>query len=64
MVLSVEESMLLVEHVFWCGGEYTQDVQQRFQAQFLETKVPHLNAVRQLKPVPYVTLPDMEGHQY
>jgi len=48
MVLSVEEFMFLVEHVFWCGGEYTQDVQQRFQAQFLETKVPHLNAVRQL----------------
>ena len=46
MVLSVEECMFLVEHVFWCGGEYTPDVQQQFQAQFLETKVPHLNAVR------------------
>jgi hypothetical protein len=37
-----------VEHVFRCGGEYKQDVQQRFQAKFPETKVPHLNAVRQL----------------
>ena len=27
MVLSVEELTFLVEHVFWCGGEYTQDVQ-------------------------------------
>jgi hypothetical protein len=47
MVLSVEDRMFLVEHVFRCGGEYTQDVQQ-FQAQFPETKVPHCNAVRQL----------------
>jgi len=37
-----------VEHVFWCGGEYTQDVQQQFQVQFPETKVSHRNAVRQL----------------
>jgi hypothetical protein len=48
MVLSVEVRTFLVEHVFQCGGEYTQDVQQRFQAQFPETKVPHRNAVRQL----------------
>jgi len=48
MVLPVEEHMFLLEHVFWCGGEYTQDVQQRFQAQFPETKVPHRNAVQQL----------------
>jgi transposase len=34
--------------VFRCGGEFTQVVQQRFQAQFPETKVPHRNAVRQL----------------
>jgi transposase len=47
MVLSVEERTFLVEHVFRCGGEYTQDVQQRFQAQFPE-KVPHRNAVWQL----------------
>ena len=40
--------MFLVEHVFRRGGEYTQDVQQQFQAQFLETKVPHHNAVWQL----------------
>jgi hypothetical protein len=46
-VLSVEEHMFLVEHVFRCGGEYTKDVRQ-FQAQFLETKVPHHNAVQQL----------------
>ena len=37
-----------MEHVFRCGGEYTKDVQQRFQAQFPETKVPHRNAVRRL----------------
>jgi transposase len=48
MVLSVEECTFLVEHVFWCGGEYTQDVQQRFQAQFPGTKVPHRNTVWQL----------------
>ena len=48
MVLPVEEHMFLLEHVFWCGGEYTQDVQQRFEAQFPETKVPHRNAVQQL----------------
>jgi transposase len=48
MVLSVEERTFLVEHVFRCGGEYTQDVHQRFQAQLPETKVPHHNVVRQL----------------
>ena len=48
MVLSVEECTFLVEHVFGCGGEYTQDAQQWFQAQFPETKVPHHNAVWQL----------------
>jgi transposase len=48
MVLLVEERTFLVEHVFRCGGEYTQDVQQRFQAQFMETKVPHHNALQQL----------------
>jgi transposase len=48
MVLSVEECTFLVEYVSRCGGEYTQDVQQRFQAQFPETKVPHRKAVRQL----------------
>ena len=37
-----------MEHMFRCGGEYTQDVQQRFQAQFLETKLLHCNAVQQL----------------
>jgi len=48
MMLSVEEHIFLVEHVFQCGGEYTQDVQQRFQVQFPETKVPYHNAVGQL----------------
>jgi len=48
MMLAVEEHMFLVERVFRHGGEYTQGVQQRFQAQFLETKVPHCNAVWQL----------------
>jgi hypothetical protein len=62
--------MFLVEHVFRHGGEYTQDVQQQFQAQFLETKVPHHNAVWQLiqkfkeTGSLYATLPDLEGHQY
>jgi hypothetical protein len=46
MVLSIEKHAFLVEHVFWCG-EYTQDI-QRFKAQFLETKVPHHNAVQHL----------------
>jgi hypothetical protein len=48
MVLSVEERMFLVEHVFRCGRECAQDVQQRLQAQFPDTKAPHRNAVRQL----------------
>jgi hypothetical protein len=47
MMLSVEECTFLVEHVFQCG-EHTQDVQQRFQVQFPETKVPYHNAVEQL----------------
>jgi transposase len=47
-MLSVEEHTFLVEHVFQCGGEYTQDVQQRFQVQFPETKVPYHIAVGQL----------------
>jgi hypothetical protein len=46
--VSVEARTFLVEHVLRCAGEYTQDVQQRFQAQFPETKEPYLNAVRQL----------------
>jgi transposase len=48
MVLSVEERTYLMEHAFRCGGEYTQDVQQRFQAHFPETKLPHHNSVRQV----------------
>jgi transposase len=48
MVLSVEERTFLVEHVCQCVGEYTQDVQQRFQAQFPETKVPHHNTMQQV----------------
>ena len=47
-VLYAEKRTFLVEHAFRCGGEYTQDIQQRCQAQFSETKVPHRNAVRQL----------------
>jgi hypothetical protein len=47
-LLSVEEHTFLVEHVFQCGGEHTQDVQQRFQVQFPETKVPYYNSVGQL----------------
>ena len=47
-VLPIEERTLLVEHVFQCGGRYTQDVQQRFQTKFLVTKVPHCNEVWQL----------------
>jgi len=48
MMLSVEERTFLVQHVFQCGGEHTQDVQQRFQVQFPGTKVPYHNAVGQL----------------
>jgi transposase len=48
MVLSVEELTFIAAYVFLFGAEYTQDVQQRFQAQFPETEVPHRNAVRQL----------------
>jgi hypothetical protein len=45
MVLSVEQHMFLAEHVFWCGREYAQDVQQ---ALFPVIKVPQCNAVQQL----------------
>ena len=43
--LSVEARTFLVEHEFRCGGEYTQDIQQRFEARFPEAKVPRRNAV-------------------
>ena len=48
MILSVEERTFLVEQMFRCGGQNTQDVQQRFKAMFPETKMLHPNAVRQL----------------
>jgi hypothetical protein len=65
-VLSAEEHTFLTEHVFWCGAEHTQYVQQRFQALFPETKAPHCNAVRQLiqkfqETIPRVTLPALEA---
>lgn len=35
----IVEEHILVEHLFQCGGEYTQDVQQWFQVQLLQAKL-------------------------
>lgn len=48
MVLSTEERIFLVEHVFREGGSYTHNVKDKFSDKFPHTPVPHRNAVRKL----------------
>jgi hypothetical protein len=47
MVLSLEARVFLVEHVFRCGGEYTEEVKQKFAEMFSESHEPHHNTLRQ-----------------
>jgi hypothetical protein len=48
MVLSIEERVFLVEHVFREGNRYTDLVQQQFAEKFPGTPVHHHNAFRRL----------------
>jgi hypothetical protein len=48
MVLSIEERVFLVQHVFREGNRYTELVQEKFAGEFPETLVPHRNAVPRL----------------
>jgi hypothetical protein len=46
MVLSIEESVFLVEYVFRDGNRYSNLVQQQYAEKFPQTAVPYRNAVR------------------
>jgi transposase len=46
--LSIEERVFLIEYVFRESSRYTDLVQDEFVEKFLETPVPHRNAVRRL----------------
>ena len=48
MPLTTEERIFLVEFVFREGNKYTVRVQERFEEQFLHTKVPYRDTVRDL----------------
>jgi hypothetical protein len=48
MVLSIDERVFLIEHVFREGNRYTDLVQEQFAEKFPETPVPHRNEVRRL----------------
>ena len=48
MVLTTEECVWLVEHVFRERDKYTDVVQQRFTRKFSDKPVPHCNTVRKL----------------
>ena len=48
MVLSIEERIFLVEHVFRANGEYTEAVKQEFLERFPTIELPHRNTVRTL----------------
>ena len=48
MVLTTEECVWLVEHVFREGDRYTDLVRQRFAEKFPDKPVPHRKAVRKL----------------
>jgi hypothetical protein len=48
VVLSIEERLFLVEHVFREGNRYTDLVQEQFFDKLPETPVPHRNAVHRL----------------
>ena len=48
MVLSIEERIFLVEHVFRANDEYTEAVNQEYLERFPTTELPHRNTVRTL----------------
>lgn len=48
MVLSIEERVFLIEYVFRCNGEYTQDVKAKFLERFPNTVLPFRHTVRSL----------------
>jgi hypothetical protein len=48
MVLSFEARVFLVEHLFCCVSEYTEEVKQKFAEMLSECHVPHRITVRQL----------------
>jgi hypothetical protein len=48
VVLSIQESVCLVEYVFREGNRYTDLVQEQFDEKFPQTPVPDRNAVRRL----------------
>jgi hypothetical protein len=48
MLLSLEATVFMVEHVFRCGGECTEEVKQNFVEMFPESRVPRRKTVRQM----------------
>jgi hypothetical protein len=48
VVLSIEERVFLVEHVFREDNRYTDLVQEQFAEIFTQTPVPYRNTVRRL----------------
>lgn len=48
MVLTTEERVWLIKHLFREGGRYTDAVRQRFAEKFPDKPVPHRNTVRNL----------------
>ena len=48
MILTTEERVWIIEHVFRESGRYTDVVRQHFSEKFPDTPVPHRNAVRNL----------------
>jgi hypothetical protein len=48
VVLSIEESVFLVEYVFRVGNTYTDLVREQFVEKFPETPMPYRIAVRRL----------------
>lgn len=48
MVLTTEERVWLVKHVFRKGDRYTDVVRERFAEKFPNTPAPHRNAVRNI----------------
>jgi hypothetical protein len=51
VVLSTEERVFLVEHIFREGNRYTDLVQEQFAEKFPKTPVPHGSAVHRLEIV-------------
>lgn len=48
MVLTIENRVFLVEHVFRNGGKYTDEVIRQFVRKFPDSQVPHRNSVTKL----------------